>query len=263
LAIHWISKDVDGWGKMEMKSILTVWPGELGIASINAIAGIAFGFQLAKVSSSPGFFITYQLALHFTYILALPVIAGMQIAVRDASAEQSNKLSTTFIPLHESKWWPQFFYSSLMPTCLMFGITAVFSKPIFLFVYNYTIPPDHLVFMPVFFASWILWECGDVYLIMLRAAKKNTLATRNFMIATLGVELGITQILLWMGWATPVSVSIVIFAFCSTFLLLNRHAITRIQFKFFLLKAQKERAFLRSLNSYMNLRKLKSSKIEL
>ncbi|MEO5968660.1 MAG: hypothetical protein ABIQ95_01930, partial [Bdellovibrionia bacterium] len=94
VGIRWISSFVDGWGRMDLRSILKVWPGELGIAAVNSAAGIIFGFQIAMVTTSPGFFVTYQLALHFTYILALPVIAGMQIAVRDASAEQSNVLGT-------------------------------------------------------------------------------------------------------------------------------------------------------------------------
>ncbi|MEO5971286.1 MAG: hypothetical protein ABIQ95_15275, partial [Bdellovibrionia bacterium] len=164
-------------------------------------------------------------------------------------------------PLHQSKWWPQFFYASLMPTCIMLGLTAIFSKPIFYYVYNYTIPPEHMVFMPVFFASWILWECGDVFLIMLRAAKKNTLATRNFMIASLGVEVGVTQILLWKGWATPVTLSVMMVNYCLTYFLLNRYAITDIQSKFFLLKSRPEGIHIRGLNVYINLRKLKLSKV--
>jgi hypothetical protein len=257
VAYRWISGAVDGWNKMDFKSILKVWPGELGIAAINSIAGVTFGFQVAEVLTSPGFFVTYELALNFTYILALPVIAGMQIAVRDASAEQSNQEGSSFIPLHESKWWPQFFYASLMPTCTFFAITAFFAKPIFQFVYNYTIPKEHLIFMPVFFASWIIWEVGDVYLIMMRAAKKNTLATRNFLIATLGTEVGLTQLLLWKGWATPLTLSGVSLLFCLTYFILNRQAIAAIQWKFFLVKEMTEAVFIRRLSNFqVNLRRL-------
>ena len=232
-AVRWISSCVDGWAKLEMRSIFKVWPGELGIAAVNSVAVTFFGFQLAKVGAGPEFFVTYQLALGFSYILALPVIAGMQIAVRDASAAQSKLLGTLFIPLHESQWWPQFFYASLMPTCILFGLTAVFAKSIFYSVYNYNIPAEHLFYIRVFFASWILWEFGDVFLIMLRAAKRNTLATRNFIIASFGVEVGLTQLLLWLGWANPITLSFVMFCFCATYLLLNRSSIFNIQSKYF------------------------------
>ncbi|MEO5970431.1 MAG: hypothetical protein ABIQ95_10935, partial [Bdellovibrionia bacterium] len=183
IAIKWISRLVDGWEKMDLKSLFEVWPGELGIGAISALSPLIFGFQIAKVNTSPGFFVTYQLALHFTYIITLPVLAGMQIAVRDASAEQIDSLGISFKPLHESRWWPQFFYASLIPSCVLLLITSIFAKPIFFQLYNYPVPKDHLPFLPLFFLSWILWQIGNIFLIMLRASKKNSLATWNFIVA--------------------------------------------------------------------------------
>jgi hypothetical protein len=138
VAMQWISNYVDGWEKMELKSFLKVWPAELGIAAINSSAGVIFGFQVAKIA--PGFFVTYQIAFGFVYILALPVIAGMQIAVRDASAEQSRSSSEAILPLHHSKWWPQFLYASLIPTCVMMAITGLYPRAVFKVIYNYSVP---------------------------------------------------------------------------------------------------------------------------
>jgi hypothetical protein len=74
----------------------------------------------------------------------------------------------------------------------------------------------------MFFFSWILWEFGDVFLIMLRSVKKNTLATRNFLVVTLGVQLGLTQLLLTLHLATPITLSLVMFLFCLSYFRLNR-----------------------------------------
>jgi hypothetical protein len=236
LAYQWVSESVDGWEKLDWKSVFKVWPGELGIASVSALSPMIFGFQIAHVIASGRFFVTYQLALHLTCILTLPILAGSQIAVRDASAEQSDSPERQYKPLHESRWWPQFFYASLVPTCILLIIASIFSRPLFNMIYNYQIPEDHLVFLPLFFLSWITWQVGTIFLIMIRAAKKNGLATRNFLIAGLGVQVGFTQLLIVFQVITPINLGLVTLAYCCTYLFMNWQTIDQIQSKYYLFK---------------------------
>lgn len=225
----------DGWGKFNIRHALKVWPGEIGIGGVSALSPLLFSFQVAKANTSPGFFVTYQIALHLTYLLALPVLAGIQIAVSEASVEHSEYKGSSpgvqFKPLHKSNWWPKFFYASLVPSVLAFSIAALFPQKIITLIYGYDIPSEHLPFLPVFYGAWILFQCGSVFLIMLRASHKNIVATRNIIISGLCVQIGLTQLLLWLGVCTSLGVGLVIAASCFTYLLLNWNSAFNLQIK--------------------------------
>lgn len=235
---RFIVKIADGWKQVSWKSLFLVWPGELGIGLISAFSPILFGFQVAQAQTTAGFFVTYQLALHLTTILTLPVLAGMQIAVRDASAEHSENPGVQFKPLHEARWWPLFFYGSLAPSLILLLCAVAFHKSIFKWIYSYSIPIEHLKFLPAFFVGWMFWQWGSVFLVMLRASQKNGLATRNFVIAGLGIQVGITQLLISFKLATPINLGLVIAAYCFTYLVLNWKAIFEIQSRYYFVKAR-------------------------
>ncbi len=228
-----IIRIVDGWSRLHGRALVRVWPGELGIAAISALSPIIFSLQVARADASPSFYITYQLGLHLTCIIMLPVIAGMQIAIRDASAEHSEIVSETespFKPLHESQWWPKFFYASLVPTIILLLIAAVFYNPIFETIYTYRIPADHRIFLCLFFIGWVFWQCGTIYLIMLRASQKNTLASRNFVIVGIFIQVGFAQVLLMLGLATPLGLAFVFLMYTTSYLILNRNAVYQKDF---------------------------------
>lgn len=253
VSTYWVSRLVDGWKKIDLRSVFNVWPGELGIVLVNTTSSLIFGLQIARANASSSLFVTFQLASHFCYILSLPVLAGMQIAIKDASSEQSHvsnssrrepcpadlggdEIVTEFKPLSESAWWPQFFYASYVPTTLLLWLTAAFCKPFFYYIYHYDIPSDHLIFLRVFFLGWSLWQSGNIFLVMLRASKKNGLATRNYMLSTFFVQVGLTQLALSVGWATPLTVGLITFASCFTYLVMNIRSVSEIQSKYYLFK---------------------------
>jgi hypothetical protein len=251
-----LSKLIDGWNKVEWKPMLNIWLGELGIASVSALLPLFYTFLLARANTTPGFFVTYQLGLHLTCMLTFPVVAGMQLAVRAASAEQSEEKDNSFKLLHNSKWWPQFFYASLVPTVILLFGAVFFSKHIFVFLYQYEIPQEHFIFIPMFYCSWIIWQFGSIFLVMLRASKKNALATRNFVISGLGVQIGLTSLLLYFNVAVPLTLGIVTLGYTSTYLFLNWKAVYRIQGRHYL---RQYRNWLRklprvSLNQYREYR---------
>jgi hypothetical protein len=84
---------------------------------------------------------------------------------------------------------------------------------------------------------------------MLRASKKNGLATRNFIVAGMGVQVGVTQALIYLKLATPFNLGWVIFTYCTTFLLLNLRAIHEVQSKYYLFK-QREWHFFETLRKF-------------
>lgn len=231
---RWIFKLADGWGPFSIWHTLRVWPGEIGIGAVSALSPLFFSFQIAKVNTAPGFFVTYQIALHLTCLLTLPVLAGIQVAVRDASAEHSEATGVekgAMKPLHKSKWWPKFFFASLIPTTIGLSFAAMFPAQIIHWIYGYEIPKEHYTFLPIFFAAWIFFQFGSVFLIMLRASQRNHVATRNIMISGFLVQIGLTQILIWMGVCTSLGVGLVLVASCVTYMLLNWHSAFKLQLR--------------------------------
>jgi hypothetical protein len=221
----------DGWGKFSLKHPLRVWPSEIGIGLVSALCPLIFTFQIAKANTHEGFFVTYQIALHLTCLLTLPVLAGIQVAVRDASSEHSEGGSQGFKPIHRSRWWPHFFFASLLPTVSALTVATFIPKKIIYWIYGYTVPQEHLAFLPLFFGAWILFQFGSVFIIVLRASQKNHIATRNILISGFLVQLGFTQILLYLGVCTSFGVGLAVAASCLTFLILNWNSVTHLYLK--------------------------------
>lgn len=232
LALRILSRLADGWNKISLKNILPVWSSEIGIASIRSISPILFSLQLAKANASAGFFITYQLALHLSYILCLPLLAGSQIAIRDASAELSETPNAQSFPLNSpsrTSWFSKFLWASLVPTILLLFLATLLCVPAFYQIYGYHVPEDHQSFLPLYFSACIMGQLGNVYLIKLRALKKNWLATRNFFLAELGIQIGVTQFLLFRGTATPSWIGAVMVCYCTGYFVLNLFAVRSLQ----------------------------------
>src|SRR5437762_2031277 len=104
-----IIRKVQGWETIQLKEILPVWRSELGIYFIRGITPFTYALQLSSIKSSSGFLTTYQLALQISYVLCLPLLASMQLAVRNAS-EAISKNTNSVVP----PWWNELLYTGLL-----------------------------------------------------------------------------------------------------------------------------------------------------
>ena len=74
----------------------------------------------------------------------------------------------------------------------------------------------------------MLGQIGNTFLIYVRAAKRNILATRNSLICEFVLQLGLTQILLETNKATPLTLGLVMIAYCFGYLALNAWSALKI-----------------------------------
>jgi len=211
-----IIRKVQGWEQIQFKEILPVWRSEIGIYFIRGITPFIYALQLISIKSSSGFLPTYQLALQISYVLCLPLLASMQLAVRNAS-EAISKNSNHIVPV----WWNELLYTGLLPTIILLIIGILFPIGIFSSVYHYVPPVDHIPFIPIFFFACLVGQFANVLTIPIRSRKKNYLMTRNFFLAEFVVMLGGTQLLIWFGLAKPWNVGVVIALFVLAQLVLN------------------------------------------
>lgn len=225
LGIRFIVNRVDGWKRFEFRSLSKVWTSEVATGAIRSLAPIAFSFQIARVYASPGFFVTCQLALHLAYLLVLPQLAGTQIAVRDASAELSEGRQMW----SHSSWFPPFLYTSLLPTQILLWFGVFFAVPLFSFFYKYNVPLDHRSFLPLYFLGCSMGQIGNLFVILLRASRRNFIATRNSLFTELFLQLGLTQLLLLFGWATPTTIGLTVCCYCFAYLFLNARSVLKVR----------------------------------
>lgn len=212
-----VVKKVQGWEKFLLKEMMSVWSSELGTYIARGSIPFIYAYQLCFVNLTPGFLVTYQLALHISYLFCFPLVAAMQIAVRDGSAKLSGSTREKNIP----SWWSAFLYTGLAPTTLLLGLGIIFSVSILKFSYGYTPPVDHMEFLAVFFMSCWVGQLGNTYAIPLRIAKKNYLVTKNFIIAEFMFMIGGTQFLIFFGVTDSFSLGCIIFIFSIIYFLLN------------------------------------------
>ncbi len=216
-----IKREADGWKRFPIKDILPVWSSEIGIAFVRSLLPLIYIYQLALIHASRGFIVSYQLTLHLAYLFCLPVGAGLQIAVSNASKAQSEEKDN-------SQWFNVFFYTALLPTFFLLLFGALIPLPLIKILYNYEVPADHFTFIPVYFYACIVGQIGHVFSIPIRARKRNLVMTKNFLISEAGVLIGITQILIWLKQATPATICWATMAFTATYLFLNSYSLRKI-----------------------------------
>ena len=159
-------------------------------------------------------------SLHVAYVFSLPLLACVQIAVRDASAfisRQNINTKTSRIP----HWWQQLFYTGLIPTLFLLGIATVAPTLIISRFYGYATPLDHIPFLSIFFFACLIGQIGNTLTIPIRARKKSILVTKNFLIAEFLIMLGGTQFMLLSQRATPWNLGNLTLLFTIFYLLLN------------------------------------------
>jgi len=213
-----VKASADGWKPFPFREIFSVWWAEAGLGIILSITPLIYAYQLGMITATKGFLITYQLGLHVSYIFCLPFQAGAQLAIRDASHAFSEGIDQ---PGKAPPWWGYLLYTALLPTAGLLAIGALFPVSILNFFYGYSVPIDHEAFLPIFYLACLIAQFGNVFLIPLRARKKNVLVTRNMILVEFGILLGGTQLLISMGLADPATICWVTMAFTIGYLLFS------------------------------------------
>jgi len=210
-----IVEKIDGWGWHSFKTLISVWGSEFSVYLIRGMIPFIFTYQLCFIQASPGFLITYQLALQLSYILCLPLIGAIQIAIRDAAASFSKSNDIV------SEWWPTFFYTGIIPTTLLLSVSIFAAVPLLSLVFDYSTPLDHIGYLAVFFFSCWVGQWGNAFTIPIRAMKKNYLVAKNFFSADFVMLIGGTQLLILMGEASPEAIGYLTLLFSFMYLFLN------------------------------------------
>jgi Na+-driven multidrug efflux pump len=147
-----VVKDIGFWVSISFSEIFTVWWSELGTYMLRGIVPFIYSYQMNLAISPFRVLTSYQLGLHITYIFCFPLMAAMQIAIRDAS-------SATAVPLKMSSppnWWNGFIYTGFIPTTILLVVGMIFSQFIISGIYGYEVPTDHrLLILMLFISSWI------------------------------------------------------------------------------------------------------------
>lgn len=224
-----VVRKIEHWHVMPYRDMFSVWSSEMGVYIIKGLIPFVYAYQLARVSTSEGFFATFQLSLQLAYVFCLPLLAAMQIAVREASAELSHTDKTQ--EGDSPEWWREFFYIGLLPTLILLLLGAVLYPQLFKWVYNYVPAGDQWAFIPLYFIACMFGQLGSAVGISIRARKASYLLTFNFFINQLVFMLGFTQILIWLHFATPTTVGWVTIVYCAAQLIMNALSIRRLRRK--------------------------------
>lgn len=214
-------------GGFVFEDMRSVWLNELGIAAIRSATPFLYGYCLVRSSGGSAMLITHQLTLHLAYFLTLPQLAGVPIAIRDASEEESRPESSGIRDLLRTSWFRWFFPVSLAPTLALLAVGALFGTEIIRSVFGYAVPEDCRSFPPLFLAACAIGQVGSLHLVTLRALKMNSTAMRNLFIAELGVMVGATALAVAAGMGSPTVIGGVMLAYCSTFAVLNFASVAR------------------------------------
>jgi hypothetical protein len=169
------------------KDIFKIWINELGGAFISGIYPIVYIFQLGLVKTEGSLLVTYQLLMQLTAVFCIPILATMQVALRDASAESSVEQEGPrlgYIPL----WVRELIYFGLIPTELLLFIFVFY--PVFLiqFVFRYLTPADHVSYIIIYLLASMIGQVGNALTVAIRAKKNSHLVTTGYFISDVIVK---------------------------------------------------------------------------
>lgn len=214
ILIKLILKHATGWNKLDFKVILKVWFNELGGAFISGIYPILYIFQLGAVKSSGSLLITYQLIMQITSVLCIPLLATMQIALRDASAQV---LTNDSAP----QWWKELFYFGLIPTQFLLMLFILAPRKIIYLVFGYAVPFDQHNYLLLFLVASMIGQIGNILTVPIRAKKRSHLVTTSYFITDFIVMLGGMQLIIAIHNATPTSTGFITLLYTIVYLFIN------------------------------------------
>lgn len=213
---HRVLRKADNWGIPNVKEVLRIWGNELGNALISGIYPIIYAFQLGAIKSSSSLLVTYQLALQFATLFCIPLMATMQISLRDAVNEDTDISHPT-----SATWWKKLLYLGLIPTQLLLVIGMIFPNQFLKLLYGYTTPNDHAGFVTLFFLASIIGQIGNAITVPIRARKKSHYLTLSYFISDVVFMLGGMQLIIFLGIGTPIATGVVTLVFATAYFLLN------------------------------------------
>lgn len=229
LGTFFVMRKIEHWHVMPYRDLLNVWSSEMGIYLIKGFIPFVYAYQLARVTTSAGFFATFQLSLQLAYVFCLPLLAATQIAVREASADLSQKHKVR--DGNAPQWWCEFFTIGLLPTIFLLLVGAAFYPTIFRGIYNYVPATDQWAFIPLYFIGCLFGQIGNAVSIPIRARKASYMLTFNFFVNQLVIMIGFTQLLIWLNLATPRTVGWVTIIYCLSQLAMNAFSVRRLKRK--------------------------------
>ncbi len=218
IAFFVLKDQLHGWSGVTNRDLVHVFGGELGVAIIKSVSPMIYPLQFVSIRGSIDFINTYNMALHLAFLCCLPLTAGVQIAVREASeAESFGDNKKLFVPV----WWNSFLYIGFFPTYFMLLATAIFPLQIMGLIYGYYPPLDHQPFLALFFIACMVGQAGHVFAVKVRAKKKNYFITRNFIFSQFLFHLGLFQLLIFFNIATPVTAGFTVIISSTAYTFLN------------------------------------------
>lgn len=199
---------------------MQVWFHELWFSVVRGYAPIFLILIIARVSE--GFVTTFQFTATIAYFLALPLVAGNQLALRDAAAEQKAFGLISLLPLKKSKWFSNYFYSAFLLSELLLLIGAFTGPTILSNLFGYLTPPAHLSFVSAYFLVCMIGQVGHMFVIQLRASRLSKVVSRNILISEVFVQLLLSYFLVQLDMATPFAIAAVaVGGYCLTYVAIN------------------------------------------
>lgn len=200
------------------KEIFKIWINELGGAFISAVYPIIYLFQLGLVKTDSSLLVTYQLLMQLTAVFCIPILATMQVALRDASAEQGTP-RLGYVPL----WVRELTYFGLIPTEILLCIFMIY--PVFLIqmVFGYHTPSDHVSYIVIYLFASMIGQFGNAFTVAIRAKKNSHLVTTGYFISDVIILVGGTQLLFIAHIANPMTAGLVMLIYTCVYTAINAY----------------------------------------
>ncbi len=218
IILYFLRKKIKQVNFGNYKEILKIWTNELGGAFITAAYPIVYLFQLGLVKTDGSLLVTYQLLMQLTAVFCIPILATMQVALREASAQQGlPRLS--HIPL----WMRELSYFGFIPTeifLLLFMIYPVFFIQL---VFGYLTPADHVSYIVIYLFASMIGQVGNMLTVSIRAKKNSHLVTTGYFISDVIVLVGGTQLLFIAHVVTPMTAGLVMLIYTCVYTAINAY----------------------------------------
>jgi Na+-driven multidrug efflux pump len=200
------------------REILKIWANELGGAFISAAYPIVYLFQLGLVKTEGSLLVTYQLLTQLTAVFCIPILATMQVALREASAQQGMPRSS-YIPL----WVRELSYFGFIPTEILLLFFMMFPVLFIQLVFGYLTPADHVSFIVMYLFASMIGQIGNMLTVSIRAQKKSHLVTTGYFISDVIILVGGTQLLFFAHIDMPMTTGLVMLLYTCVYTLMNAY----------------------------------------
>lgn len=208
------------------KEVLKIWFNEMGGAFISGFYPIVYLFQLGQISTNGSLLVTYQLLVQLTAVFCIPILATMQVALRDASAEQGLPWSG-----YAPHWVRVLNYFGLIPTQILLVIYMIFPIMLINFVFGYVTPVEHLSYILIYLFASIIGQFGNAFTVAIRAKKNSHLVTTGYFICDVIILVGGTQLLFLFHIADPTTAGIVMLIYTCCYTAINAYFALRKRFQ--------------------------------